>query len=174
MQGIMGGAAPGADEEVEVPEGEEREGGGPDGDEQEGGSGNEAYDAGMQLVRQALYEQGGAKDIAKTLTGDNPAQALAEQAYKIIEIADERTMGEIPDDMLVEFAIDVLSEVAEIAEAAGGRIDGSVIAEAFSSMLKKFLESQGLDGTQVAQAMDQMNQGGQVGAVLDQAAEQEM
>ncbi len=158
MQGIMSqGAGP--------MEGEQDEG---------GGMGDEAYEAGMDLVMQALYEQGGAKDIAKLLTGENPAQALAEQAYKIIEIADERTMGEIPDERLVEFAMEVLGEVAEIAEAAGGRIDGNVISEAFSTMMVRFLKEQGLDTAQVEAAMAQMNQGGQVGAALDKAAEQEM
>jgi hypothetical protein len=158
MQGIMDkGAAPAPEQEPD-----ER-------------SGNEAFDAGLQVVRQALYEQGGAKDIAKVLaSGDNPAQSIAEQAYKIVEIADERTMGEIPDELLVDFAIEVLTEVSEVAEAAGVKVDGNVVSEAFSTMLERFLAEQGMDTTQIKQAMAQMNQGGQAGAVLDEAAEQEM
>ncbi len=120
---------------------------------------SEAYDAAIQYAMTALYKQGGAKQLAAALrsAGDNPAQAMADAAYQMMQIIDEKTGGDIPDEELVPLATEVLTEVAEVGEAAGLQIDGATIAEAMKAMLVRFVREQGGDTAQLEQAMNQID-----------------
>jgi hypothetical protein len=69
-----------------------------------------------------------------------------------VAVADEAVDG-IPEESLVGFAADVLGEVADIAEAAGLQVKGAQIAKAVQMMLIRFVTEQGLDPTQLQQAM---------------------
>lgn len=150
----------------------------PDADER-GGPGdndadsNPAYQAAMEVVMQALYKNGGAKDVAKAMQGNDPAQALADMSYQIVQVADERTNGEVPDELLASLASDVITEVAEVAEAAGIKIDGQVVSKAMQLMIVRFLKDQGVDPSQIQQQMAALDQQANVGQVLNKAAEQE-
>lgn len=133
--------------------------------------GNPAYQAAMEVVMQALYKQGGAKDVARAVRSGDPVQALADTAYQIVQAADERTHGDVPDELLASLASDVVTEVAEVAHAAGVRIDGTVISKAMQLMIVRFLRDQGVDPSQVQQAMGQLDSQANVGQVLDQASQ---
>lgn len=130
----------------------EGEGEGPDPDTDPG------YQQAMAFAMEAMYAQGAAKDMAKSLKGGgDPVESLANTAYEVVSIVDERTDGAIPDELLVLFASRILEEVAEIAEAAGMEIRPSDVALALKQMILRFLGEQGVDTTQLQQAMDQVD-----------------
>lgn len=113
----------------------------------------------MQFAMEVLYSKGEAKNVATTLQakGNDPAQALADTAYEITSVVDERTEGRVPDELLVLLASRILEEVADIAEAAGFKLQPADIAEALKQMILRFLGEQGVDTTQLQAAMDQVD-----------------
>ena len=120
----------------------------------------------MEVVQQSLYGAEAARDVAKALKmAPSIEQGLAETAYEMVAVADE-TVGGIPDEQLVTFAAEVLGEVADIAEAAGIKVKGAHVAKAVQMMLIRFVTEQGMDPTQLQQAMAQVNPE-EVGAQLD-------
>lgn len=138
--------------EQQMPAGEMAEGEGPDPDADPG------YNQAMEFAMEAMYGQGAAKNMAKSLkTGGDPVDSLANTAYEVVSVVDERTDGVIPDELLVLFASRILEEVAEIAEAAGVQVRPSDIALALKQMILRFLGEQGVDTTQLQQAMDQVD-----------------
>jgi len=144
------GQAPMPDEQMAM--GEMEEGEGPDPDTDPG------FQQAMQFSMEALYGKEAAKNVAKGLkAGGSPVDALANTAYEIVSIVDERTDGAIPDELLVLFASNILEEVAEIGEAAGMQYQPADVAMALKQMILRFLGEQGLDTTQLQQAMDQVN-----------------
>lgn len=165
MQGSAG------DEQMEK---EPVEGTGPDGSAQHEGMEGETPEANddsgpnpdtdpgfqqaTQLAMEALYGNEAAKDVAKSLKGaQNIVDGLANTAYEIVSIVDERTDGAVPDELLVLFATNVLEEVAEIADAAGLAPTPADVASALKQMILRYLGEQGVDTTQLQQAMDQVN-----------------
>jgi hypothetical protein len=104
----------------------------------------------------ALYEKGAAKEIAKGLKMGDRIDTLADTAYKIMEIVDERTDGAVPDEQFALLAADILEEVGEIGEAAGLDYKPAEIAEAFKQMVIRFLQEQGLDTQELESAMSQV------------------
>jgi hypothetical protein len=111
-----------------------------------------------QFAMEALYKNKAAKQIAQALrTAPNVVDALANTAYDIVSMTDEKTNGAVPNEMLVAFAIFVLGEVTEIAEAAGVKLQPSDAAMAVKQMILRFLGEQGVDTTQLQQAMDQVD-----------------
>jgi hypothetical protein len=131
------------------------------------GSGDAAYDKAIGIVREALYGKEAARDVAKAMQSANdPAEGLATTAYEMVAVADEATEGMVPDEMLVPLASEVLGEVADIAIAAGIEVRGATIAKAMQSMILRYVTEQGMDPTQLREAMAQVDQE-QLGATLD-------
>lgn len=119
---------------------------------------NPAYVGALRFAMQALYENGAAEGVAKSLRmARDPAEGLANTAYEIMGIVEERTDGAVPDELLVLLATRILEEVADIAEAAGIEVRGSTVAMALKQMILRYLGEQGMDTTQLAQAMDQVD-----------------
>lgn len=165
----------GASAEDEMNEKEPVEGSGPDGSAMHEGMEGEApeandasggpnpdsdpgYQQAMAFSMEALYGKEAAKNVAKSLkTGGDPVDAMANTAYEIVSIVDERTDGAIPDELLVLFASNILEEVAEIGEAAGVQYKPSDVALALKQMILRFLGEQGVDTSQLQQAMDQVD-----------------
>ena len=128
---------------------------------------NPAYQAAMKIAMQALYGAGGAKDVAKAIqSASDPAEGLADTAYEMVSIADEKTQGQVPDELLVSLATEILGEVADIAQAAGIEVKGAMIATAMRSMLLRYVTEQGMDASQLQQAMADMDPQA-LGAALD-------
>jgi hypothetical protein len=112
----------------------------------------------MSFAYDALYSKEAAKDVANQLeASSNVADAMADIAYNITSIIDEKTDGQVPDELLVPLAMNVLEEVGEIAEAAGIEPTPEDIATAFKTMILRYLGEQGIDTTQLQQAMDQVD-----------------
>jgi hypothetical protein len=136
----------------QMPMGEMEEGEGPDPDT------DPNYQAALEFAMTALYSNKAAKDIAKTLrTSKDPAEALGTISYEIMSIVDERTDGAVPDELLALLATNILEEVASIAEAAKIPVKPSDLAMALKQMILRFLGEQGVDTTQLQQAMDQVD-----------------
>jgi len=130
---------------------------------------NPAFQTAVKLAMQAMYSSNAAGDIAKQLkSAPNPVEGLANVAYEITSVVDERTGGEVPDELIVLLAITILQEVADIGEAAGADVSPQNVAEAFKQMLLRFLGENGMDTTQLQQAMDQVDP-----AIFDKAASAE-
>jgi hypothetical protein len=126
--------------ESEMPEDETGEDEGP-------GIDDPAYQEALKVAMATLYKQGAAP---------SPAQGLADSAYKMTQIVDEQTGGNVPEDLLGALAVQLLGETAEVAEAAGLTIDGKTIAEATRLMLEMYLDDSGADPAQVQQIKQQM------------------
>lgn len=164
------GPSSGADEQMEQ---EPVEGAGADGSEMHEGMEGEALEAedqgtspegvsvfeqALSLAYEALYKNDAAKDVANQLkSAQSLSEGMADVAYNITSVLDERTDGEVPDELLGPLAISVLGEVSEIAEAAGLDPQPEDVADAFKQILLRFLGEQGVDTTQLQQAMDQVD-----------------
>lgn len=116
------------------------------------------YTQAMTFAMEALYANKAADQISESLKGaPDLVEGLANTAYDVVSIVDERTDGAVPDELLVLFASRILEEVAEIAEAAGIQVKPSDVALALKQMILRFLGEQGVDTTQLQQAMDQVD-----------------
>lgn len=112
----------------------------------------------VQFAMDAMYKNKAAKDIARSLkNAPDKVEAMANTAYEIVSITDEKTNGSVPDEMLAAFATFVLEEVADIADAAGVQVKPSDVALALKQMILRFLGEQGVDTTQLQQAMDKVD-----------------
>ena len=132
------------------------------------GEDNPVFQQALTFAYEALYQQEAAKDVAQSLkAAPSLSDGMADVAYNITSIIDERTDGEVPDELLVPLAMQVLEEVGEIAQAAGLDPQPEDIATAFKTMILRYLGEQGVDTTQLQQAMDQVDP-----AAFRQAAEQ--
>lgn len=119
---------------------------------------NQAYQQAISLAMESLYGKEAAKNVAKSLRGaPSVVEGLANTAYEITSILDERTNGKVPDELLVLLATNVLEEVADIADAAGLKVSPADAALALKQMILRFLGEQGVDTTQLQQAMDQVD-----------------
>jgi hypothetical protein len=149
----------------QMPAGEMAEGeDGPSPDEN-----NPVFQQALTLAYEALYKGEAAKDVAKTLkAAPDAAAGMADVAYNITSIVDERTDGGVPDELIALLGMRILEEVGEIADAAGLDPQPEDVAGAFKDMILRFLGEQGMDTTQLQQAMDQVDP-----AVFRQAAEQQ-
>jgi len=151
----------------------DEQGGAQDGGEQpdgDAGDDNPAYQAALKFAHDALYKNGAAKDVARAIaTAQDPVEARANTAYDMVSTVDEKTNGEVPDELVVSLATDILGEVADIAEAAGVKVKGEQIAGAMQKMLVRYVTENGGDASQLQAAMSQADPA-KVGAALDKHA----
>lgn len=143
---------------------EPMQGQGPDGSVQhesaegEVDTNNPAFKAAIDYAMKVLYEQQAAKDVSTSLkSAPSTSEGMADVAYNISSIVDEKTNGEVPDELIMLLGMKILEEVADIAEASGLKPSNQDVAEAFKLMLLRFLQEQGMDTTQLQQAMDQID-----------------
>lgn len=148
------GAAPAAEQMPGgMPMGQGEAEGGPEADEN-----NPAFQQALTFAYEALYKNEAAKDVAKQLkSAQSLADGMADVAYNITQIIDERTDGQVPDELLMPLAMQVLEEVGEVAEAAGLSPQPEDVAGAFKNMILRYMGEQGVDTTQLQQAMDQVD-----------------
>ncbi len=114
-----------------------------------------AFQMALQLTYDALYKQGAADKINQQLvSADNPVEAMANIAYEITSMVDERTDGQVPDELMILLASNSLTEVGDIALASGIEIAPAELAEAMKQMILRFVGEMGHDTRQLQQAMD--------------------
>jgi hypothetical protein len=120
----------------------------------------------MKFALKVLYQSGAADDIAKQLRASkNKQEGLANVAYEIVSVVDERTDGKVPRELIGLLAMAILNEIVDIAEAAKMDIQPQDAAGAFKDMLLRYLGENGVDTSQLQQGMDQIDP-----AVFSQAA----
>lgn len=116
------------------------------------------FQTAVQFAMEALYGAGAAKDISKQLkAAPGLVDGMADIAYNITSVVDERTDGQVPDELLVPLAMKILEEVVEIADATGLDPQPEDVALAFKQMILRYLQEQGLDTTELQAAMDQVD-----------------
>ena len=126
------------------------------------------FQTAVQFAMEALYSKEAAKDISKQLkAAPGLVDGMANIAYDITSVVDERTDGNVPDELLVPLAMKILEEVVEIADATGLDPQPEDVALAFKQMILRYLQEQGVDTTQLDQAMSQVDP-----TVFRQAAEE--
>jgi hypothetical protein len=126
--------------------------------EQEADENNPAFQQALYMAKQALYEDGAADTIHEQIKGaDDPVEMVANIAYDMTAIVDERTEGEVPDELLVLLASSLLEEVADIAEASGITLTNAEIAKSMKLMILRFVGDQGHDTRELQAAMDQVS-----------------
>ena len=131
--------------------GEQSEGPAPD-------ENNPAFQAAIEMAMESLYGKGAAKDVANQLkSAASPVDGAADIAFEITSVVDEKTEGAVPDELIALLGMKILEEVVEIADAAGFEMSPVDIADAFKKMLLRYLGEQGMDTTQLEQAMSQVD-----------------
>lgn len=140
-----------------------------EGGEDEGGAGeSEAYKAALKLAKTKLYEEGAGEGLMKAMqSAPSVGQALAEQTLTMMEMLDQMTNGSVPDEEVIMLGIELMGEVAEIAEAGGVQVSGREIASGMRQMLTGLVSAMGGDASEVEAAMA-MVPDEQVGGVLDE------
>lgn len=120
----------------------------------------------MTLAMTVLYEQGAANKVLESLrSAPDKIEGLTDTAYNMTGIVDEQTNGEVPDEQVFILAIQVMTEIAEIAEAGGMPYKPSELSKALQKMTLRYLSDSGVDPSQMEQAMSKFDDN-----VLDQAA----
>lgn len=119
---------------------------------------NPAFVQAMKYAMQVLYEQNAADDVAKQLAaGQDKVESLANIAYEITSVVDEKTEGNVPRELIALLAMAILNEVIDIAQATKMDITPADAAGAFKQMLLRYLGENGVDTTQLQQSMDQVD-----------------
>ncbi len=116
------------------------------------------YTGALKFAMQALYQNGAAEGVAESLRSSrDPVEGLSNTAYEITSIVEDRTQGAVPDELFALLATKILQEVADIGDAAGIDYKPSDIAMALKQMILRYLGEQGMDTTQLQQAMDKVD-----------------
>lgn len=119
---------------------------------------NPEFISAMKFALKVLYQSGAAEDIAKQLRASKDKQeGLANVAYEITTVVDERTDGKVPRELIGLLAMAILNEIVDIAEAAKMDIQPQDAAGAFKDMLLRYLGENGVDTSQLQQGMDQID-----------------
>ncbi|WP_445012163.1 hypothetical protein [Vreelandella stevensii] len=114
-----------------------------------------AFQAAIQMGNTALYQEGAADNIHKQLLAtDDPVNEMANIAYEITAIMDERTEGQVPDELLILLGTVMLNEVADIAIASGIELMPADLANAMKTMILRYVGEMGHDTQELQAAMD--------------------
>ena len=126
--------------------------------EMSGKENNPYFVQAMKYALQVLYEKGAAKDVAEQVrSGKDKVESMANIAYEITSTVDERTDGKVPREMIGLLAMAILKEVTDIAGAAKVDLSPVDAANAFKMMLLRYLGENGVDTSQLQQAMDRVD-----------------
>lgn len=154
MPGLIQGQMAAGDEPANMPQQEGQEGA--QGAQDPNSDPN--YVNALKFAMQALYQNGAAEGVAEGLrTSRDPVEGLANTAYEITSIVEERTQGAVPDEFFALLATKILQEVSDIGQAAGIKYKPADVALALKQMILRYLGEQGMDTTQLQQAMDQVD-----------------
>jgi hypothetical protein len=126
-----------------------------------------AYQAAIDMAHEVMYKNGAAEDIATSLqTAPDLTEVLANTAYDIVSALDDNTEGAIPDELMASLALEILTEVADIGEAAGVAVNSAAVGEAVKQMMLRYVTENGGDSSSLRQSFGQIDTAG-IGAVLD-------
>ena len=119
---------------------------------------NPAFVQALKFAMSVLYEQDAADDVAKQLkAGQDKVETLSNIAYDLTTTVDEKTEGQVPDELIALLSMAILKEVIDIAEALKMGITPKDAADAFKQMLLRYLGENGVDTSQLQQSMDKID-----------------
>ena len=119
---------------------------------------NPAFVQALKFAMSVLYEQDAADDVAKQLkAGQDKVEALSNIAYDLTTTVDEKTEGQVPDELTALLSMAILKEVIDIAEALKMGVTPKDAADAFKQMLLRYLGENGVDTSQLQQSMDKID-----------------
>lgn len=111
--------------------------------------------AALKFALQALYKAGAAKAIAKQIAeAQDPIQTVANVVFQLVSIVEDRSKGSLDERMLTDVSQRILSEVIDIAEAAGhkfGPKDEAKIGEALTQRVIQEVQAKMKQGAQKQQ-----------------------
>lgn len=112
----------------------------------------------LKFAMSVLYKEGAAENVAKQLrAAKNKVDGLADVAYEITRIVDERTNAAVPRNLLGLLAMAILKEITDIGEAANMGITPADAAGAFKQMILRYLGENGANTAQLQEAMDKID-----------------
>lgn len=126
-------------------------------DSQGAGEDHPAFRAAVAFLKKALYKEGAADYVHDAVKrAESPVEILAAMAYEAVNAADQKTNGEVPDELVVLLIATAIQEIAEIAEASGVALTPEDIASIFKIVVLKYIKSLGYDVTELHKAMNQI------------------
>lgn len=99
--------------------------------------------------------------ILQTLQqGDQPDAALANVTASIMTELDRQSQGKIPEVVIIPAAMEILSELGDVAQKAGVfEVNDQVLTAAAQQLVLKLLTEYGVDPQDVDTVMQQLDQG---------------
>lgn len=122
----------------------------------EGGDpeGNPAYVKAKELMLSKLYEEGAAEGLAQAiLSAPDPVQGVVDQTMALLDVMEQATQGSVPDELVMAFVVDAISEVVEIAEQAGAPIGEEQVVVVVREVLAQVVDTLGGDSTAIREEM---------------------
>lgn len=131
------------------------------------------YERALTAMMRVLYDGDAITQIVRQVRASGYVpEGTANAAMQAMKSLDERTKGQIPDDVLAPLAVETLSMIADAVEAAGAKLSGRDIAMAVQLMLAQYLSENGIDPGQLKQVLSQVDLQ-KLGAHIDQIRAQD-
>jgi hypothetical protein len=122
----------------------------------------EAYDNVVMAGMKILFENKKTSEgIVKRLKADKdkPAKALADTAAMLMLQLDQQAKGEIPEEVILPAAIELLEQTSELADSMGlFPIDDAVLNRAGQLMVTNLAEQYGTTPEDIQELMGTMNE----------------
>ena len=107
----------------------------------------------VELAYQMVYSEEGSMELANAMRNAvNVPEIMSDMAYEVTQVAAEQ--ANLPEEDLVMLAMTVLSEMGDVAEAAGVQVQASDVAQSFKLMVLRMFGELGFNTTELQQAMD--------------------
>lgn len=127
-----------------------------------------SYQMALEEARSRLYSKEVAEGLARALlSAPDVATGIADQTKALLEATDELTQNTVPDELYMMLGIELMSDVAEMAEAAGMTVTGTDLVKAMRQFMLGVIEDLGGDVNDLNAAMSQIDPQ-QAGGMLDQ------
>ena len=119
---------------------------------------DDVYQRAQIAVGRLLYEADGITDAIEQISeSGSVAEGLKRTVQGVLTAIDERTGGQIDEEVMVALALDVLTQLVEAMEARGTNVRGRDIAQAVQMLASEYLEQGGVDTATLQQALSQMD-----------------
>lgn len=152
MQAQEGDSEPESHESADMEKAE------PSDDGDEPGMQNPAYRKARELMLSKLYEEGAAQGIAQSIAqAPDVVTGIVDQSMALGQVMDDATNGSVPDDLVLNFMLDITQEVVDIATATGTKVEPGQMAQAVQGVLSKTIEAFGGDASAINQEMGSMD-----------------
>lgn len=103
----------------------------------------EAYDKAVSIAMSLMHNKQSSSKFVKNLKAGrkNPVPTLAQMTVTLVTQADERMKGEIPEDVIIPMAEEILNIVGEFAHEVGAfRITQPILEKAMSGVIGQLVK----------------------------------